>query len=69
MFLALAQGWIDAAERLEQNMGLKRAAGGGLETQTAEREMTSPSFNHISAGEMLWTTESSGQHSDARRNR
>ena len=56
MFLAIAQGWIDAAERSEQDMGLKRAARRGLETRTAASGVTPPNpFNQIPAGEMLWT--------------
>jgi len=55
MFLAIAQGWTDAAERLEWNMGLKREASSALPTQTAAHEM-SPlnSFGHVPACEMLW---------------
>jgi hypothetical protein len=55
MFLAIARGWINAAERLEQDMGLIRAARSGLETQTAAREVSPPNpFKHIPAVEMLW---------------
>jgi hypothetical protein len=63
MFLAIAQWWTDAAERLERDMGLKRVARSGLETQTVEHEISPPSsFNHIPASEMLWGTRTGGHH-------
>jgi len=57
MFLALAQGWIDAALHLEQDIGLKSTDYRNLETQPVTRE-ASPlnAFNQIPVGEMLWST-------------
>jgi len=57
MFLALAQGWIDAALHLEQDIGLKSTEYRNLETQPVTRE-ASPlnAFNQIPVGEMLWST-------------
>ena len=57
MFLVLAQGWVDAAERLEQDIGLKPADHRDFETQTVAREASpSNAFNQIPVGEMLWST-------------
>jgi len=52
MFLAIAQFWIKAAERLEEDMGLKPAAPSGPETQTPQKITPPSSFNNIPTGEM-----------------